>query len=143
LAVPREREEMTAESARLLAQSGSRLLVVGDAGMGKSTLLARLLQQRPSSSRLLVVRGYDVEREVGFAVLSDLLTALEDAVDELPAALRDEVRSFVDPTIPVRRQVDRPLLGAAVAMALQRAAQPTALLAIDDLQWVDDASFVR
>ena len=99
---------------------GSVVLVQGEAGIGKSTLVAALQDRFEDRIRLLVGRCDDLALPRVLGPFRDLMGAVGP---ELTAALRD----------PVDRD--------AVLMALQAdlsSQRPASVLAIEDLQWADE-----
>jgi len=118
----RERDvELAALGAALAdaaAGSGSVVVVGGEAGIGKSSLLRAFLTGVPAAVRVLA-GGCD-----------DLLAARP------LAPLREAVRTVPGPLADALDDTDHDLLEATVA---QLAARPS-LLVIDDVQWADDAT---
>src|SRR3954451_25041722 len=107
--------------------AGRVLGVLGEAGIGKSALLAATAE-RARASGLLVIegRGVEHERDVPFGVA---VAALEEHLDELPL---DAAASGAAERFHHHR---------AIRAALERlgAERPLALL-LDDLHWADEAS---
>jgi len=119
--------------ARALAEveaGGHRSLAVsGEAGIGKSALLA-VAAERASAAELLVLSGRAAEHEqdLPFGLLRD---AVGDRLDPFPAPAPEE------PVIPWERF----RLHHALRARLERLAdeRPVALL-LDDVQWADEAT---
>lgn len=120
----------------------SALLVTGEAGIGKSTIwglgvAAAIDAQLP----VLSTRAADAEAGLSFAGLSDLLERVDaDTYASLPEVQRDALDSALlrsgKGTAPSPRAI-----GAATVSVLRSIVQPAgALIAIDDLQWLDAAS---
>ncbi|AKF03527.1 serine/threonine-protein kinase PknK [Sandaracinus amylolyticus] len=159
------RAGLASELAAALARADRGTPVVrflrGPAGIGKSTLLDRVLA-RVDAATTLVLRGRCSEHEtVPYATLDAVLDALARrlASDD---ALRDELHDLGDvialvEAFPVFRSVldaaDAPAsrqapldpserrrrIGAALASLLRQiAARRTVVIAIDDLQWADE-----
>ena len=126
------------------AVEGSATLVLeGEAGIGKSTLwLAGI--ERALSREMRVLRSRPAEAERGFAhvALGDLL---EDVSDDVLPALSPPRRRAIE-VVLVRQEeagerIDPRTLGIATRSTLQLLAREARLLvAIDDVQWLDDAS---
>ncbi len=131
--------------------SGGVILVVGEAGIGKTALLleARRLAEQ-SGVRVLRAAGATLERDFGYGVVRQLL---EPAVRVLTSASRERV--FAGAAAPaadvfglalrergVARDMDRAFLvrHALVSFVWALAESSPLLLVIDDLQWVDGAS---
>lgn len=107
------------------------VLVVGDAGQGKSRMIAEA-RTRLGIDHILRIDGFEAERAVPLAASRDLLRALAGAGDPFlgtvpsgPAAVED--RSLE----PIR-------VFEAAHRALERLS-PAAIL-VDDVQWVDELS---
>lgn len=149
--VERDRE-LTASAAVLDAAvegAGRALVVEGDAGVGKTRLLAEVARLAESRGiRSLRARGAELERGFAFGAVRRLL---EPPVAELDDSARDEL--FAGAAAPAEV-----LLGGAIAseppprdarFALVHglywvcvrlaASQPLALL-VDDFQWLDEPS---
>jgi DNA-binding CsgD family transcriptional regulator len=125
-----------AESA---ASGRSGVLVLsGDPGIGKTALLDDLAE---SPHGLVVVRlnGTETEANLPFAAVQRLvaLTGTDDA--GLPAPQRDALRVAIG--VAAGAAPDRFLVGLAVhSLLVQTAARHPLLVAIDDLQWLDQES---
>ena len=106
-------------------------LVVGEPGSGKSRLLAEASKRVDVLHRFRVA-GYEPERSVPFASAADLLRALVEAPEHGPPL---EALLFGAPT-------GSPLESVRIFEAAHRALRTLepALLAIDDLHWVDERS---
>ncbi len=136
--VGRERERET-----LLAAAGTRsiLLLAGEAGQGKSRLLADVCETLGAKATLTVC-ARPGDAAVPCALLARLLRALRgrdgvtgDAVrGELAVVLPECGTPAPGPRDPVR------LVGATSALIAEAAACGLRLLAIDDLQFADEAS---
>ena len=122
-----------------IRQGQSRSLVLrGEAGIGKSALLERLVE---SASDLTVVRaaGVESEMELPYASLHQLCATMLDRLDRLPGPQRhalEVVFGLTDGPPP-----DRFLLGLAVLGLMSETARESPLVCIvDDAQWLDKAS---
>ncbi len=121
----------------------SALLIEGAAGIGKSTLWGAAVSSAMTDGRLvLAVRPAESEARMSFASLADLLEPVADTLLpklEAPQRAVLEVallRRLPPPVPPNEREI-----GAAVLAALRQLAdQSTVVVAIDDVQWLDDAS---
>src|SRR5688500_5776648 len=134
----RERNELEAvvEAAR---DSRSTVLVVhGEAGIGKTTLLDQTARDA-DGFRVLRARGYESESDIPFAGLLDLLTPLLDLLDRIPPAQAAALRGSLALGDPVPHY--RFAVPAAVLSLLGAAAEEQPVLAIvDDVHWLDAAS---
>lgn len=122
------------------ARSGdSRVLVLhGEAGVGKTSLLRQLLTEA-DGFRVTRVSGIESDMELAFAGLHQLCAPLLEHVGELPepqrAALDVAFGLGVGPT------PDRFLVGLAVLSLMAAAAEHRPLLCVvDDAQWLDEVS---
>jgi hypothetical protein len=126
------------------APSGpSALVVEGEAGIGKTTIwLAALDLAQLAGFRVLSTRATSAESVRAYTSLAALLAPLDDAAfAELPSPQRlavDRVLMRVSDDGPV---TDQRAVGAAFLSVVERlAAQSPVLIAIDDLQWLDEPS---
>src|SRR3954469_9368941 len=125
--------------AGLLAGRGRALVVHGEAGIGKTTLLDALVEGAGDRVTALHAGGVETEAELAFCALADLLAPLLAGLDALPAPQRAalEAALALGPPAPGER-----LVGLVGTLGRLRAAgDPRPVLAIvDGLQWVDAAS---
>ncbi len=132
----------TAAIDRLLAgarEGRSGVLVIrGDAGVGKSALLAHALEQ---AGEMTVLRGLGVESEseLAFAALHQILRPLLRDIERLPepqaAALAAAFGLSSEP-VDDRFRISLAVLGLLAEAA---EARPVACF-VDDAQWLDQAS---
>jgi tetratricopeptide (TPR) repeat protein len=143
--------------ARLTAGCGQVLLIEGEAGIGKSRLMAEVAcysQQR--ALPVLITNCYEIERAVAYQPVIDLATQACEAVSEarlrkITPILLAEIATLV-PTL-AERLVELPPLSAdfpearqsrlfhALVQLLDALAQDRQLIVmIDDIHWADDAS---
>jgi DNA-binding CsgD family transcriptional regulator len=117
------------------------LLLLGDAGMGKTVLLAQAAREAKSAGmRVLTATGRQSESDLAFAGLHQLLRPVLDRVAGLPArqaqALRGAFALSEDPVPP-----DALLTGIAVLTLLSGLSEDGPVLIVaDDVQWLDAAS---
>ena len=117
------------------------LVVIGDAGIGKSALLADMTQRaRSAGSRVLAVTGREPETNLPFAALHQLLRPVVDGTVDLPArqsmALRGALGLSAEPVPP-----DRLLTGIAALTLLSEISERSPLLVIiDDAHLLDRSS---
>jgi len=120
---------------------GRVLILLGDAGMGKTALLADAAgQARRSGLRVLSVTGIESERDLAFAGLHQLLRPVLGRVEDLPdrqaKALLGALALSPDPVPP-----DALLTGIAVLTLLSDLSEEGPLLVLaDDVQWLDRGS---
>ena len=146
----RDRElDLAAGALEDVRRGGARVLgVVGEAGIGKTALLAAIAE-RAAEQRLLVLdgRGVEHEREVPFGLAVDLLD------DRLAALDRTRVEALgpeLGAVLPAAGALGRPArAGAEQRFRYHRALRALIellgrerrlVLLLDDLHWADDAS---
>ncbi|WP_345637680.1 AAA family ATPase [Rugosimonospora acidiphila] len=123
-----------------LADAGS-VLLVGPAGIGKSTVLSSLAADRPES-RVLRASAAEVESGLPYLTLLDLFTgALAEHGSLLPGHLRAALDAALLRTVAPATPQDELAVRLAVLELLRvLAALSPVLLVIDDLHWVDEPS---
>jgi len=121
--------------------AGQVVVVVGEAGMGKSRLLQALAAARPG---VLHSSGRPGDALVPYATLS---RALRQLLDRDPAAADPALRRALAPLLPeLAEPADGPALPTQKPLAqpvlalLQRARRSVETLALDDLHFADDAT---
>ena len=120
--------------------SGEALVLVGDAGVGKTALLD-VAARRAVSLGVSVVRaaGAEFEAEITFSALHQLLLPLLDGIEELRPLYRDALSVALG--LGEGRPPDRLVVAGAALELVQRAGQEQPLLIVlDDMFWVDRAS---
>ena len=117
----------------------SRVLVLrGEAGVGKTALLDALAGQA-EGCRVVRAAGVQSEMELAYAGLHQLLAPLLDHLERLPAPQREAVRTVFG--LSTGPPPDRFLVALAVLSLLSEAAAERPLIcAVDDEQWLDQAS---
>jgi DNA-binding CsgD family transcriptional regulator len=117
----------------------SRVLVLrGEAGIGKTALLDYLVA---AASGLTVIRavGVEAEMELAYASLHQLVGALLDCAEHVPAPQREALETVSG--LAVGAAPDRFFVGLAVLSLLAEVAGKCPLLCVvDDAQWLDRAS---
>jgi DNA-binding CsgD family transcriptional regulator/tetratricopeptide (TPR) repeat protein len=114
------------------------LVVRGDPGIGKTTLLDQAVEQ---ASGFLVARatGVESEMELAYAGLHQLCRPMLDRLTLLPAPQREAAGIAFG--IAAGRSPDRFLVGLAVLSLLSEVSeQAPVLCVVDDAQWLDRAS---
>ncbi|WP_412520694.1 AAA family ATPase [Actinomadura madurae] len=112
------------------------LVLRGEAGIGKSALLAQAADRVP---RALRVTGIEAESGIAFAGLNQLLWPVRDRLDALPAPQAAALRSALGETSPGH---DRFTTGLAVLTLLADLADADGpvVAVVDDAQWLDTAT---
>nr|WP_238175980.1 helix-turn-helix transcriptional regulator [Kribbella albertanoniae] len=109
-------------AAAAAAGRGSVVLVSGEAGIGRSTVIDEARRRIPTGGRMLVGRCDDLTRRRALAPFHDIEC---DVSSDLATA--------------VRRNTDREQLFVALRSEFSRGYLPT-VLAIDDVHWADEAT---
>lgn len=115
------------------------LVLVGEPGIGKTSLLAAAREHAGDDMTVLSTRGYESERDLPFAGLYALLAPQLDKRDRIPPVQGRALGTAlaVEPPAPH----DPFAVPAAVLSMLGAVADDGPLLAVvDDLQWLDPAS---
>src|SRR5438477_12140736 len=124
------------DSAR--AGRGGGLILRGEAGIGKSALLADT-REHAQDMRVLQATGVEAESNLAYAVLHQLLRPLRHPWSDLPEPQRHALSVALgmdSGTAP-----DRFLISLAVLTLLsERAGQQPILCIVDDAQWADEPS---
>jgi DNA-binding CsgD family transcriptional regulator len=119
------------------------LVIQGEAGAGKSTLWRAGVQvAAEAGQRVLRSEPSASESDMSFAGLSDLLA---DALPVIAGQIPGPQREALEVALLLRPAGDQPPTAHAVGLAALAAlracaAEGSVLVAIDDIQWLDDAS---
>ena len=135
--------ELRSAHAVLSDETSAVVVFRGGAGIGKTTLWDATRTAAASAGRtVLVARPLEAERRLGLAALADLLEPIADEVlPHLPAPQRRALESVLLVSRPRGDPPDARTVGAAVLGSLRIVGRERgALLAVDDLQWIDAAS---
>jgi DNA-binding CsgD family transcriptional regulator len=140
---PIGRGDLLARLTELLSAQSARVELVGEPGIGKTTVLRSAASGYASTCRVIAVTASETERLVGLATASDLVQALGDVEARLPERVRKHLRSLTNPLDDGASALDQRIVGVALAALIREAAlDRPLLLVVDDFQWVDDASYV-
>ena len=114
------------------------LLLHGEAGIGKTALMRWAIGQA-TGMRVLRARGIETESDIPFAGLAELVTPLLERLDDIPEVQARALRGALalGPATPHDRFTVPAGLLSLLAVAAEE--QPV-LVAIDDAQWLDEAS---
>ena len=141
--VGRDAELALLENALRAEAAGAGVVMVGAAGIGKTTLWdATVKSARALGFQVLAARSSGGETQLPFAGLIDLCDGI--GRDDL-AGLPPPQRAALEVALLRAEPPARPLQSAAVALGLLGAIRSIAargpiVIAIDDLQWLDQAS---
>ena len=137
--VGRERElESVEDLLAALSDRGEGLLGRGEAGIGKSSILAKARELAERRGMLvLTATGVESEAALPFAGLHQLVRPIGGAIDGLPAPQRAALSAafgVVDAAAP-----DLFLIALATLNLISEAAEqaPGVVLVVDDAQWLD------
>ncbi|WP_106193096.1 helix-turn-helix transcriptional regulator [Umezawaea tangerina] len=126
------------ETAAVLGLTGGVLVVTGDPGMGKSTLLD-LAADRAADRRVLRVTGSRDESTLPFSGLHQLLRPVLDEVDGLPERQRAALLGAIG--LGDSGPPDRLIIGVAVlALLSELSDRVPVLVVVDDVRWLDGGS---
>jgi len=116
------------------------LVVLGDAGLGKSALVAETVRRaRSAGLRVLSVTARESEANLAFAGLHQLLRPVLAAADRLPRRQAQALRAALGLAEPIA--ADRLLTGIAVLTLLSDVSDDGPLLVVvDDVHWLDPSS---
>lgn len=142
--LPRAAEIRSIEAFLEAVPQGARALQLeGDAGIGKTTLLeAALVRARASGIRVAVAHVGRPDTSLSYAALGDLFDGVQDTVlDELPQPQREalDVALLRSRGGEVMRD-PRAVSLATLAVVRSVSAHQPLVIAIDDLQWLDQSS---
>src|SRR5882672_3965009 len=134
------REEELREVDEFLSRashSGGALLIRGEVGVGKSSILAETIARAEASGmRVLRATGVESETNLPFAGLHQLLQPWTGAIDQLASPQRGAIRAALgmsDDAVP-----DIFLVGLATLNLLAELAESDPVLVVaDDAHWLD------
>jgi DNA-binding CsgD family transcriptional regulator len=122
------------------------LLLEGPAGIGKTTLWQAGLEQIPrNKASVILARPSHAEQQLSYSGLRDLVRGMLNhdslAFSRLAPHVERAVRSAVRIVPPTKMPIDALTVAAGVRDALVGLAEAgPVVVAIDDIQWLDDAS---
>jgi DNA-binding CsgD family transcriptional regulator len=138
--VGREREcaRLDALMAQVRAGDSATLVVTGDAGVGKTSLLEHAVLHA-GGLQVLRAHGVESEQDLPFAGLADLVGPILGHLDALPGPQRAALAGAlaVGPVVPGGRF---PVCAATLRLLSAAAAQRPVLAVVDDGHWLDVAS---
>ena len=122
------------------AGNGAAIVVVGDPGVGKSSLLQAAAEHgRAAGHLVLATTGVEAEAHLPFAGLHQLLRPLLRDVDQLPATQREALSTAFGAS---EGPAPEPFMIALATLNLlaDAAAEHPVLMVVDDVQWLDTPS---
>jgi DNA-binding CsgD family transcriptional regulator len=121
-------------------RNGEALVVFGEPGVGKTTLLDAAAEIGSANGALVLrASGVEFEADVSYFSLNQLLLPLREVFEELGESHRTALRvalGFGDGPAPARLV----LSNATLALLRRASARGPMLVLIDDLPWIDRAS---
>jgi len=136
--------EIAAIEAALDTDGGgpAALLLLGEAGIGKSSLVrAAVAASTGRALRTLIARPGEMESRSAFAVLTDLLRDLDEALKKLPDPQRRALRVATLRESPTGWEVDPHVVAVAFRnLLLELGSEGRLAIVIDDAHWIDEPS---
>ncbi len=134
----REQRVLAEFGAEVSEGAGGALVLAGEPGIGKTSLLAQAVANRPDL-HIVRITGFESEMGLPFAALHRLLRPWLSRIENLPAPQRDSLQTRFGLTDG--KPTDPYLTGLAALTLLTEAGQDRPLLCvIDDAQWLDRES---
>ncbi|WP_440902527.1 AAA family ATPase [Actinosynnema sp.] len=132
--------ELAYVTARVQPGSGGALVLLGDAGIGKTTILDQVSEQaREAGTTVFRAHAGEVEQALPYAVLHRLLRPLLHLSDRLPRRPGDARHGAFGRAAADRANSLQTGL-AALTLLSTRADSGPLLVVLDDAQWADRAS---
>ncbi len=127
--------------AGVQAGASASLVLTGEAGVGKSALLAHAVRAAAGRMRVLHAEGIRAEGDLPFAALTQLLGSVPLGSAELSAPQHEALRAALALGEAPAAGLDRLATGLGVMNLLSAVAgERPVLVVVDDAQWVDAAS---
>jgi len=133
-----ERERLSGLLHRMRRGESGSLVIRGEAGVGKSTLLDDLRLQAPDM-RVLRGSGIESEAQVAYATLHQIIRPVLDNVDRLPTPQARALQGALGLEIGTSDEWFLVALGV-LSLLDEAAEEQPVLILVDDAQWLDDAS---
>src|SRR5262245_7993944 len=136
-------EQALGEFLAAAESAPSALLVEGEAGIGKTTLWrAGLARARDRGFRVLSARAVEAESVLAYASLADLLADVDaETWADLPAPQRIAIDRVLLGDLSAEVVTDQRAVAAAFLSVVDRLSDNRpVLIAIDDLQWLDQST---
>src|SRR4051794_40277113 len=125
-----ERELLSAFPARL-ADGPAALLLLGDPGIGKTSLWLDAIRSAAPRATVLTARPAELSRRVAFSGLSELFEGRDEQVDELPAPGQHALHRALGRGIQRGSVEAADVAQAAAALLAELACSRPVVLAID------------
>ncbi|MFI5930947.1 AAA family ATPase [Actinoplanes sp. NPDC051494] len=125
--------------AGLRAGAGGAVVLTGDPGAGKSTVLSRVLA-RARDCTVLATCGLESEATLPFAALGDLLRPVLTGLADLPAPQADALGAALALSRPTGPPEPYAIRIAALTLLTAAAEREPVLVVVDDAGWIDQPS---
>jgi DNA-binding CsgD family transcriptional regulator len=136
--IPRERRDLLARMVRVAGERGGRLAIVGEPGVGKTTML-EALASRLSRDRIVLMLRFDEGTTGPYAAVRSLLRLVPDRIQRsLPLGYRAVLEQMLR-TAP-SELTDRRMLEAALRYLCNVLAAARAVVVLDDAHLADRES---
>jgi DNA-binding NarL/FixJ family response regulator len=120
-----------------ISDQGGSVLVLGDAGAGKSSLLAAMAEHgRTAGLQVLQTTGVECEAQLPFAGLHQLLRPLLGSLTRLPGVQRHAIEAALGAESAAPPELFMIALAALNLIADAAGSKPVLVL-VDDAQWLD------
>ncbi|MGB3485070.1 MAG: AAA family ATPase [Mycobacterium sp.] len=132
--------ELITATAAAVTRRGSALVVEGEPGIGKTTLLTAVARWADDNGFLVLsCAGVQSQANVGYAGMHELVHPILDHVDALPVHQR---RALLAAFGLAEDELPNPLLIGVAMLGLieEVAAHRPLVLIVDDAQWLDESS---
>lgn len=133
-----EREALGEVLDGATAGRGGALVVLGDAGIGKSSLIEVVADERAATMRVIRLTGVEVESDLAYAGLATLVAQSGRAIDRIGDDAARVLRGAMG--IGDRTPVGLEVHLATLALVGAVGADQPVLIVVDDVQWIDGTS---
>lgn len=125
-----------------IKEQGRALVVEGEAGIGKTTLLAAVCQwARDNGFTVLSCAGVQCQTNVGYAAVHELIHPILNHAEALPAHQKSALFTALGLAEHESGMPDPLQIGVAILGLIEEAAvHRPLLLTVDDAQWLDESS---
>ena len=135
------RDDVVLEIERALADGAPVVTLLGEAGIGKTTIWAEWIG-RHTAAWTWTARCLEAERQIGLGVLADLFASVPaDVASVLPLPQQQALRVVLFQDDQPELLAERLLGMTTLSVLRELSAQGSVALCIDDLQWCDRTSF--
>lgn len=126
---------------RVWAGEARAITILGDPGVGKTALLGEVIERAEELGfRVLSARCVQSEATIAFGGLSDLLGPVLGLIERLPPPQAEAIQVALALAPAVRRPTRLSTDAACLNLLSAAAVDCPTIVAVDDAQWLDDAS---